>query len=298
VIQVKRLGHATLCTPDLEQQIDYWTHVMGLALVERDANHCFLASNLGEESIALERGTEKGALRRIAFQVKPGCDLKEAGVKLSDAGIASEMRTDISPGVRKALAFRDPKGTLVELYADYAFAAEHDGNDAGISPIKFGHVAYRVKDVGKITKFYCDVLGFRESDWIGDHFSFLRCGVDHHTVNFVRYEEEGLHHIAFELRDWSAIHDACDHLTKKKIQLVWGPLRHVVGHNIAAYHRNPDYIRVELFAEMDLMMDEELGYWEPRPWHEERPLRPKVWPKETLRSQWGFGSFGTFPGYP
>jgi len=46
------------------------------------------------------------------------------------------------------------------------------------------------------------------------------------------------------------------------------------------------------------MKDEELGYWEPRPWHEERPLRPKTWPKDTLRSAWGFGSFGTFPGYP
>jgi hypothetical protein len=49
---------------------------------------------------------------------------------------------------------------------------------------------------------------------------------------------------------------------------------------------------------MDLMKDEDLGYWEPRPWHEERPLRPKTWPKDTWRSQWGFGSFGTFPGYP
>jgi len=150
----------------------------------------------------------------------------------------------------------------------------------------------------RLRDFYCDVLGFKVSDWMGDHFSFLRCGVDHHTINFTRYETERLHHIAFELRDWGEIHNACDYLTKKKIQLVWGPLRHVVGHNIAAYHRNPDEIRVELYAEMDLMKDEELGYWEPRPWHEERPLRPKVWAKDTLRSQWGFGSFGTFPGYP
>ena len=44
--------------------------------------------------------------------------------------------------------------------------------------------------------------------------------------------------------------------------------------------------------------DETLGYFEPRPWHEDRPQRPKVWPAETWRAQWGFGSFGTFPGYP
>jgi catechol-2,3-dioxygenase len=297
LIQVKRLGHATLSTPDLEQQIAYWSEIVGLVIIERGDNYCFLGTQLGEEAIALERGLERGFLRRLSFQVKPGSDLDELNTALSNAGIQVEWRSDISPGVRKALMFRDPKGTVVEIYADYKFAA-NKGQDTGISPIKFGHVAYRVNDVEKLTKFYCEVLGFRVSDWIGDYFSFLRCGVDHHTVNFVHYEKEALHHIAFEVRDRSALNDACDFLAKNKIQLVWGPLRHVVGHNIAAYHRNGDDIRVELFTELDLMIDEELGYWEPRPWHEERPLRPKVWPRDTPRSQWGFGSFGTFPGYP
>jgi catechol-2,3-dioxygenase len=294
---VKRLGHSTFTTVDLERQIEYWTAVMGLVVIDRGQDHCFLGTSLGEEAIALERGSDAGFMRRIAFQIKPGSDLGSFAAKLAEHGLKSEYRSDISPGVREALTFTDPKGTLVEIYADYTFSPQKDVASV-ISPIKYGHVAYRVKDPQKISKFYCDILGFRVSDWIGDHFSFLRCGVDHHTVNFVGYETEGLHHIAFELRDWGAIHGACDHLTKKEVQLVWGPLRHTVGHNIAAYHRNPDDIRVELFTELDLMMDEELGYWEPRSWHEERPLRPKVWPRETLRSQWGFGSFGTFPGYP
>ena len=297
MIQVKRLGHATFTTPDLEEQIAYWTEVIGLALITRDANSAILGTRLGQESVALVRAPEKGELRSLAFQVKPGTDLGELAHRLQKEGIASEHRSGISPGVKDAIVFRDPKGTQIEVYAEYEFQPD-DGKEQGIGPLKFGHVAYRVNDVQKITDFYCNMLGFKVSDWMGDHFSFLRCGADHHTINFTRYETERLHHIAFELRDWGEIHNACDYLTKKKVQLVWGPLRHVVGHNIAAYHRNPDEIRVELYAEMDLMKDEELGYWEPRPWHEERPLRPKVWPKDTLRSQWGFGSFGTFPGYP
>jgi catechol-2,3-dioxygenase len=297
LIQVKRLGHATLSTPDLERQIAYWTEVVGLAIIERTENCCFLGTQLGEEAIALERGLERGFLRRLSFQVRPGSDLDELITLLGRAGIQAERRSDISPGVRTALTFTDPKGTVVEVYADYEFAAR-SAHQARISPVKFGHVAYRVNDVEKLTKFYCEFLGFRESDWIGDHFSFLRCGVDHHTLNFVHYDKEALHHIAFELRDRNTLNDACDYLNEKKIQLVWGPLRHTVGHNIAAYHRNSDDIRVELFTELDLMMDEDLGYWEPRPWHEERPLRPKAWPADTPRSQWGFGSIGTFPGYP
>ena len=163
-------------------------------------------------------------------------------------------------------------------------------------PLKFGHLAYRCKDPVKVTSFYTDVLGFKVSDWMGDRFSFLRCGRDHHSVNFARYDEERLHHIAFEVADMAEVQRSSDLLARNGIHLVWGPIRHLVGHNIAAYHRNPDDQRIEIFAEMDIMRDEELGYFEPRPWHQDFPQRPKVWPADTLRAYWGFGSFGQFPG--
>ena len=56
------------------------------------------------------------------------------------------------------------------------------------------------------------------------------------TTKNVNYEEARLHHIAFEVRDISEVQRACDLLARNNIQLVWGPIRHVVGHNVAAYH--------------------------------------------------------------
>ncbi len=99
-------------------------------------------------------------------------------------GIKSEQRNGISPGAARALIFTDIKGTVIELYSDYVFAKD-DGKQATITPLKLGHVAHRVADVQKVVKFYTEVLGFRVSDWHADTFAFLRCGVDHHTVNFV-----------------------------------------------------------------------------------------------------------------
>jgi len=296
MIEVKRLGHATFKTPDMQRAVDYWAHVIGLSVVERNKSQTVLATRFGEEAIALENG-DSGELLRTAFQVAPGSDLGDLQKALAKSGVNSEIRSDISPGVAKAVAFTDPKGTLVELYADYRFA-KRDTVEQGIMPLKFGHIAARHPDVQTVTSFYTDVLGFKVSDWMGDRFSFLRCGADHHTVNFVRYEEARLHHIAFEVKDMAEVQRACDLLARNNIQLVWGPIRHVVGHNVAAYHRTPDDQRIEIFTEMDVMRDEQLGYFEPRPWHEDFPQRPKVWPAETLRSYWGSGSFGTFPGYP
>jgi catechol 2,3-dioxygenase-like lactoylglutathione lyase family enzyme len=288
MIQVKRLGHATLTTPDLERAVSYYSDVLGLSVATKDAKRAVLVTRTGFEAVELHAG-ERMNLSRLSFQVAPGTDLKEVTKGLEQHGLKAEQRSGITPGIAKAVSFADPKGTMIDIFADYEFPPD-DGKQATITLLKLGHVAYRVNDVQGIVKFYTDVLGFRWSDWRDNNFAFLRCGVDHHTINFVADEEQRLHHIAFEVRDWSEIHKACDFLGKHDIHLVWGPGRHNIGHNIAIYHMNPDRVRVEFYTEMDQLKDEELGYFDPRPWHGDRPQRPKVWGPETLRNYWGFGS--------
>ena len=155
----------------------------------------------------------------------------------------------------------------------------------GVGPLKLGHLAFCVAEPKDFVEFYSRVLGFRLSDWIQDWFAFMRCGPDHHTVNFVRGKRTQMHHIAFELKDWAQIQSACDFLGGKNIPLIWGPGRHGPGHNIYTYHRNPDDQIIELFTELDKMLDEMLGYFDPRPWHRDRPQKPKVW--DRARDIWG-----------
>jgi len=295
MIQVRRLGHATLTTPDLDRAIAYYVEIIGLTLIARDKRRAILASRQGLEAIALEPGPPN-ALARLSFQVAPGLELSALARALAQEGIESERQSGISPGIADAIVFSDPKGTEIEIFAEYAFAAE-DRTPAAIVPLKLGHVAYRVTDVQMIVKFYTEVLGFRVSDWRDDTFAFLRCGPDHHSVNFVVDDVPQLHHIAFEVKDWAEIQRACEWLAKNDIRLVWGPGRHIIGHNIAIYHRNADKVRVEFFTEMDQMKDEALGYFDPRPWHQDFPQRPKVWSAETLRNYWGFGSEPVIRGY-
>ena len=178
MIEVRRLGHATLTTPDLDRQIAYYTEVVGLTLLERDSKRAVLASKQGFEAIALEPGVSN-ALSRLAFQVAPGTDLADVTRELERHGVKSERRGGISPGVTEAIVFKDPKDALIEVFSEYVFAGE-DPVQACIMPLKLGHVAYRVNDVQRVVKFYTDVLGFRVSDWRDETFAFLRCGPDHH----------------------------------------------------------------------------------------------------------------------
>ncbi len=285
MLQIKRAGHSTLTTPDLDRMVDYFTRLVGLSLVAREKGRAILATKAGLEAIVLERG---GAVEapRLSFQIAPGCDPGEIVSRLKKGGIKSERRSDITPGIGEVVAFKDPKGTTLEIFSDCSFAPDDD-TFTGVMPLKFGHIAYQCPDVQGIVKFYCDILGFRVSDWRSDFFAFLRCSRDHHTVNFLRDAKTAIHHIAFEVRDWSDIKRAGDILAKSNIKLTWGPLRHIIGHNIAIYHQNPDGVVIEFFCEMDQMHDEELGFFEPRPWHQDRPQRPKVWGEDTLSNWWG-----------
>jgi catechol 2,3-dioxygenase-like lactoylglutathione lyase family enzyme len=275
MIKVKRMSHATFETPDVPRQVDYFTQVCGLQEAGRENGTVFLATKVGDLAIRVEKGSESKCAR-IAFQVDPAADFADVRKGLEAEGIKVKESNDAAPGIAQQVSFEDPKGTVLEVFAGQTPIARN-AEVKGIGPLKLGHLAFCVDDPKKYEAFYAKVLGFRTSDWIEDWFVFMRCGPDHHTINFVRGKRTIMHHIAFELKDAAQIFSACDFLGGRNIKLTWGPGRHGPGHNIYTYHRNPDDQIIELFTELDKMLDEQLGYFEPRPWHRDRPQKPKVW---------------------
>jgi catechol-2,3-dioxygenase len=283
-IQARRLGHATFATTDIERDIDYYQDTVGLSLAAREKGRAFLATECGQIAVVLEEGP-RAACAALAFEIAPQEDCADIARRLAAQGVAADVRSDIAPGVPQAVAFADPKGTAIELFPRWEFVG---GNAAvaGVRPNKLGHIAFLVTEIAPLETFYADTLGFRMSDWIEDWFLFMRCGRDHHTVNFLRGQATRVHHVAFELRDAAHMIHACDVLARQKFDILWGPTRQGPGHNVAVYHRNPAGHIVELYTDLDVMADEALDYYEPRPWHRDRPQRPKVWHGPT-RQTWG-----------
>jgi catechol 2,3-dioxygenase-like lactoylglutathione lyase family enzyme len=285
MIQARRIGHATFETPDLERAIDYYTQVNGLVLAERETDHAFLASKIGQLVVRLDRGAA-AQCTGLSFEVAPTADFAAMSHFLREQGVACELSNDSLPGIGRLLRLKDPKGTTIELFSQWGYLGRHH-QVIGVGPLKLGHVAFVVDDARKITEFYQNILGFRVSDWVEDFFSFMRCGPDHHTVNFLTGKQTRMHHIAFEVKDFAHIQTACELFGQKSIPIIWGPLRHGPGHNVSTYHHNPDRQVVEFYTELDQMKDEALGYFEPRPWHHDAPQRPKVWPAQGSKSVWG-----------
>lgn len=286
MIKVSGIAHATFETPDLERMSDYYQQVLGLVLVERGGDAVYLASPLDYHSVVLTNGTAPRCVR-ITLEVAHDVDLKETAKHLSSKGLLPKLAADSEPSAVETLSFDGPDDLRVGVIRERPVPAR-PAAAKGIGPRKLGHVAFNVHNVQRSVDFLVDVLGFRVSDWMGDFFAFLRCGPDHHTLNMLHGKTNKMHHIAFEARDWDHIKSACDFLGKQKIPLIWGPGRHGIGHNIFIYHHTPDGQIMELYTELDQMTDEASGAFDPRPWHEDNPQRPKVWqPGPSTSNIWG-----------
>ena len=112
MIKVRRVGHATFETPDLDRLIDYYMQVNGLALAAREKNRAFLATKTGQLVVQLERG-DTARCAKISFEVAPKEDFVDLARALAADGVKAEQRSDAVPGMPKVLAFQDPKGTTI-----------------------------------------------------------------------------------------------------------------------------------------------------------------------------------------
>ena len=203
MIRVRKIAHATYETPDLDQQAEYYTDILGLTLVAKDKDTVYLANTVDHHSVVLRKGGKANCVR-LGFQIAPDDDLDAFEKPVAAHGVKTERKKD--PGafdngrwlpspIRRARSWRCSSGRMP--------SRTRSSTRKGIVPHKLGHVAFHVTDVKHVTKFYCDVLGFRESDWMADFFSFLRCGLDHHTINLMETGSNRHFHTAFELRDWA-----------------------------------------------------------------------------------------------
>lgn len=287
---VTRLSHVALRSPDVERLRSYYTEVIGLSPYDDDASVVFLASGGHGPAVELRPGSTAG-LDHVGFELAATHE-DELLSRLADQGVEIMSSDDSEPGFGRVHELLDVEDNKLQVCVVDQDRAAAERATTGIVPNKIGHIAARTRNAEAVTGFYESALGFRWSDWMGDFFVFLRCNTDHHTVNFVNASRPGeLHHFAFELGDGAELLRACDTLASHGVRLLWGPGRHGVGHNMFIYHADPDGNVVELFCDLDRIASEDLGYFEPRPWHEDHPQSPKRWvPDPSSANQWGPGS--------
>jgi len=179
---------------------------------------------------------------------------------------------DLEDNAIHLLPYREPASRLVA-----------HARPAGLQPVghprKLGHVNFLTARVHEQKDFYIDALGMRLTDWLGDAGVWLHIGSDHHVMALVDKGYSHFHHLAFDVVDIGQMRVALDHLGRHGRWLGWGPARHGVGGNIAAYVR---IVEEECFVELYCDMEQLATDHEPRTWPDDRyssntwgPLPPR-----------------------
>ena len=274
-MNITRMGHVALRVADLERAVTHATEVLGLREVQRTGGTSYLTCNARHHELLLIADTAPG-LDHIGLEVERVADLEEAQTHLVRAGVKVLSEQPEEEGISHALRFVGPGEFVFKLFTGMPQNQPPRYATPGVRPCKFGHVSVKSNCKPELEQFLTRVLGFRISDRVGQHLSWLRCNADHHGIAIFRAERNLLHHYAFELQDFAAIGQLADHLRLYGQPLLFGPGRHGPGNNLFSYFFDPEGFLVEGMANM-LRIDNEAAYT-PTEWSVESPL---IW------NQWG-----------
>lgn len=292
---IERATYVAIATADPKAAAGFAVAHMGLALVHVDpaGRHYLAAHGLDPYSLVYVPGEE--GIDHIAYRVADLQAVFAAERTLANLGVATE-RVPTSDLWRHApaLRVRTPGGHRIELTPGVRvpapMASVVTAPAAVPGPITLDHVVTRVIDMDAELAFVRGPLGLRESSTIsapdaGPVLSFHRgTGALYHCLAVARAGYDGLHHIQFSLKDGPAVLAAHERMRASgEVELVWGPVRHGPGHNIAFYFRDQAGNFVEYSAEEEIILGDD-GY------------RPQQWSVTDQRSmdEWGTQPPGIF----
>lgn len=249
---ISAMGHIGIQTTKLEESVFDATQILGLRETERTADAVYLAAgNVHHELVYVESDVD--GVDSFGLVARDGDALRTIRKRVEDENFRIVSEKPRGAGIEDGFSFVGPEGFVFEIYVGMQ---ENQAPQLSFGPDRYGHINFHPRDVGGMMRFLHRVLDFRLSDVIGDDFAyFMRCNPDHHGIALVRGEGT-LHHHAWQTQSIADLGKLGDRLNKLGRDLIWGPVRHGAGHNIAAYFVETSGAVVELYTDLEQIYDD------------------------------------------
>ncbi len=257
---VRRLAAVEVTVPSPAETATFLVSLLDFERHGADgAEHLTTEGEYGLEAparmLSLVPGPELG-IAGVAFEVGSEPELTVVRDRLEHLGVKHEPLDDDSAG-GAGVRFRAPGGVPVTCrLPGRPFTGTLAPSD--VRPRRLGHVNLKVPGPLAAASFFCDTLGLRLTEQLGEMLFFLRVNADHHNLAFRPADAANVHHVAFEVQGWDSLRVICDHLAARGHAIEYGPGRHAPGHQLFVYLREPSSgLRLELFTDMAHIDDEE-----------------------------------------
>ena len=259
---ITHLRRIALRCSAFDECVDFYTGPWGLhRLTDSDADTAVLRATGSEHHVLELHRADSNGIDHISLGVADVRAVDTAAEALSNtAQILSEPGPLDRPGGGYGFRLADPEGRVVELSATVEAVPPMP---PAATPAKIAHVVLNTADIEALSTWWCDVLGFRVSDWSERQMVFLRCNADHHSIAFNRAEWASLNHVAYEVPSLDAYMTSLGRMARAGHTVGWGPGRHGPGNNAFGYFVDPAGTVPEVTAEVQ-QIDE--STWVPRTW--------------------------------
>ena len=269
---------------DLDAAEEAAVNLMGLDVTERSADALWLSQGGPHHSLHYVAG-DVDAIDHLGLVAPDAEAVAAARARVEEAGMRILRDGPDGPAVADGFTFVGPEGAVLEIYSDMSRVAQGSGT-RGVRPRRLGHANLFSADPAAMQKMLIEVLDFRVSDRAGEG-AFLRCNVDHHGVGV--FPGSGvLHHYAWEVPSMIELAALADLVDQRGGSVLWGPMRHGIGRNIATYFQEPSGLVVEYYADMERIYDDDNH--EPTDWSLDDHKWVSLWGPQLLPD--GFTELG------
>lgn len=268
-----------LQSPQPDVMASFYSQAYGMRMVK--INEAFVCSGAGR-TIHISAGLAK----QLRYALYGFNEMRhwQAFVKRA-AAVLMPDRVGLAGLPEGALSCEDPDGNLMVFTPPGVLPADSElPGTQPLPPAVNQHFALRTTRIDAMLAFYQTALGFHLSDRVLDgegklRACFLRTDSLHHSLALFGAPVSCFDHQSFEAPAWSDLKDWADHMSRERIEIVWGVGRHGPGNDVFFMVRDPDGNLAEISSEIEVCDDTRpAGLWP----HEERTLN--LWGKAIMRS--------------
>ncbi|KFL45676.1 VOC family protein [Sphingobium sp. SA2] len=250
VTEIRYVGYAV---PDLEAERAFYAEQWKLVEAGEKDGMTYFAADGGEEGYVVRlRAAADKRIDVIALAADSRADVDA----LHDKVAASGARIIFTPkdldtlGGGYGFRFFSPDGLPFEISSDVAVRTPRLLSRWEGVPQKISHIVLHSPDHKAMAQWFCDVLGFKISDWLGDFMGFLRCNAAHHRMAILP-GPPCLNHVAYDMLSVDDMMVGINRLRQKGTDIRWGPGRHTAGNNTFSYFTTPAGFAVEYTSELE-----------------------------------------------
>ncbi len=254
-MEIQAFGYLGIGSSKLDDWASFAADGLGMQVVDRCASVRAFRMDDRKQRLVVDSAMPEGT-QYFGWEVATAAALDALAARLEAAGIPVKRESAALTDQRHVagmISFADPAGNRLEAFhgammADTPFRPRREIAGFRTGPQGMGHTAMMVPDIEAALAFYCEVLGFRVSDFMRQPVAayFLHVNPRHHSLALVSAPHRALHHLMVELYAFDDLGRAYDIALTAPERIAAGLGRHPNDLMTSFYSRTPSDMHVEI----------------------------------------------------